>query len=121
MDSDGDSIAVLMNIKGDGVQDVEDYLQESGVKVKVLVTMEPPTSPGSLSIQNDCEAVAFANQARDTLQRIRKQYRTRSAHLFFFGPQALAVFLGHRLTSVGQVHLYEFQDPSYIPSCILKT
>ena len=121
MDDDGDSIAVLLNIKGDGVFDVEEYLKESGVRVKVLVTMEPPSAPGSLSIRNDGDAIAFANQARDTLQRLRKQYRTRTIHLFFFGPQALAVFLGNRLTSVGPVQLYEFQDPGYVPSYLLRT
>jgi hypothetical protein len=120
-DPDGDSIAVLLNVKGDGVEDVLQYLEESGAAVKVLVTMEPPGAAGSLSIRNDREAVAFANQARDILQRVRKRYRTRTVHLFFYGPQALAVFLGQRLTSVGHVHLYEYQEPSYVPSCVLLT
>ncbi len=120
-DAEGDSIAVLLNIKGDGIVDVEEYLEESGVRVKVLVTMEPPGSSGSLSIRNDGDAIAFANQARDILQRIRKQYRTRTIHLFYFGPQALGVFLGNRLTSVGTVQLHEFKDPGYAMSYVLRT
>ena len=121
MDTDGDSIAVLLNIKGDGIFDVEEYLKESGVQIKALVTMEPPSAPGSLSIRNDGDAIAFANQARDMLQQLRRQHRTRMIHLFFFGPQALAVFLGNRLTSIGPVQLYEFQDPGYVPSYLLRT
>lgn len=100
---------------------MEQYLTESGIGVKVLVKMEPPGSSRSLSIRNDGEAIAFAVQARDTLQRLRQQYRTQTVHLFFYGPHALAVFLGNRLTSVGPVQLYEFQDPGYVPSYLLKT
>jgi hypothetical protein len=41
--------------------------------------------------------------------------------LFFFGPFALAVFLGQQLTAVGQIQLFEYQDPGYVPSCTLRT
>jgi hypothetical protein len=35
--------------------------------------------------------------------------------LFFYGPFSLAVFLGQQLTSVGEVQLFEYQDPGYVP------
>jgi hypothetical protein len=29
--------------------------------------------------------------------------------------------LGQQLTTIGQVQLFEYQDPGYIPSCLLRT
>ncbi|MFW1406318.1 SAVED domain-containing protein [Vibrio parahaemolyticus] len=49
------------------------------------------------------------------------KYKSKKTHLFYFGPFGLAVFLGQKLTSVGAIQLYEFQDPGYNPSCLLKS
>jgi hypothetical protein len=65
--------------------------------------------------------VAFANEVRETLGHSLKQYDVHKTRLFFYGPFALAVFLGQHLTSVGEVQLFEYQDPGYIPSCTLRT
>ena len=50
-----------------------------------------------------------------------KKNGIRHTRLFFYGPQALAIFLGQQLTSVGKVQLFEYQDPGYVPSIRLRT
>ena len=65
--------------------------------------------------------MAFAQAVREALGQSLKKYDVRKTRLFFYGPFALAVFLGQHLTSVGEIQLFEYQDPGYVPSCTLKT
>jgi len=73
-----------------------------------------PTSPGSQSIGGSEDACAFAQAVRERLGEIIKSHRIRHTRLFFYGPFALSVFLGQQLTSVGEVQLFEYQDPGYV-------
>lgn len=50
-----------------------------------------------------------------------KKNGVRNTRLFFYGPQAFAIFLGQQLTSVGKVQLFGYQDPGYGPSVLLST
>ena len=36
-------------------------------------------------------------------------------------PMALSIFVGQQLTSIGGVQSYEYQDPTYVPSCTFRT
>jgi hypothetical protein len=58
---------------------------------------------------------------REHLGALLKRIGARNTRLFFYGPQALAIFLGQQLTSVGTVQLFEYQDPGYVPSLLLTT
>ena len=58
---------------------------------------------------------------RNVLGELLKKYRVVRTHIFFYGPLALAIILGQQLTSIGEVQLYEYQDPGYVPSCMLRT
>ncbi|MFX6015275.1 SAVED domain-containing protein, partial [Acinetobacter baumannii] len=78
-------------------------------------------TPGNFSIKNDSEAVALASASKDIIKSMINKYKSKKTHLFYFGPFGLAVFLGQKLTSVGAIQLYEFQDPGYNPSCLLKS
>jgi hypothetical protein len=119
--STGDSIAFIFNIKGSALHDVKSYIKDRSLRVKAILAVEPAGAAGSLSIANDREAVSLALAARDQLRAALDQYKVRSTHLFFYGPFALSVFIGQYLSSIGQVQLYEFQDPGYVPSFSLRT
>jgi hypothetical protein len=67
------------------------------------------------------DAVAFAQAVRENLGQVQKANNLRKTRLFFYGPFALAVFLGQHLTSVGEIQLFEYKDPGYVPSCLLRT
>jgi hypothetical protein len=118
--SDGEDIVLGVNIKGDGREDVMRYVENTGTGPRLLAFMSPP-SQGAQSIGGSEDACAFARAARDHLGQLLKGHRLGRARVFFYGPFALAVFLGQQLTSVGQIQLFEYQDPGYVPSCTLQT
>ena len=114
-------VAVIFNITGQALEDVVSFLKENNVSVKQLILINPSNTPGNLSIQNDSEAVSLASASKDIIKEMTTRFKSKKTHLFYFGPLGLSVFLGQKLTSVGQVQLYEFQDPGYKPSCLIKT
>ena len=119
--SDDQAIAVIFNITGQALEDVVEFLRHNNISVKQLILINPSSTPGNLSIQNDSEAVSLASASKDVIKEMVTRYKAKKTHLFYFGPFGLSVFLGQKLTSVGQIQLYEFQDPGYKASCLLKT
>jgi hypothetical protein len=120
IDDDGADIVLGLNVKGDGRDDIRRYVDSTGARAKIIAFMSPPAQGGQ-SIGSANDACAFAQAVRDELGRLLKKYRCGSTRLFFYGPFALAVFLGQQLTSVGDIQLFEYQDPGYVPSCALRT
>ena len=114
-------IALAFSITGKSVPDVSSYFATNSIPLKRIISIEPDSEPGNFSIQNDSEAVSLAAAAKDLIKQMITKYRPTKTHLFYFGPAGLALFLGQKLTSVGAIQLYEFQDPGYKPSCLLKS
>ncbi len=121
LDSRGDSIVMVLNVTGNALVDVVKYINSTSLKVKKIILVQPSDFLGSLSISNDSEAVSFAITMHDRLKKVLIKYGVHFTHLFFYGPFALGLFLGQHLTSVGQIQLYEFTDPGYVPSFTLRT
>jgi hypothetical protein len=96
------------------------YVESTGHLPKKYVFISPPMQ-GAQSIRGAGDAIAFAQAVRENLGQILKTYNLRKTRLFFYGPFALAVFLGQHLTSVGEIQLFEYKDPGYVPSCSLRT
>lgn len=118
--AEGADIVLGLNIRGDGRQDMMKYIERTGNIPRSYLFISP-SSQGAQSIRGASDAVAFAQAVREALGQSLKKYDLRKTRLFFYGPFALAVFLGQHLTSVGEIQLFEYQDPGYVPSCTLKT
>jgi len=116
----GPDIVLGLNIKGDGRQDIMRYVQSTGNPPKIFAFVSPP-SQGGQSIKGAGDACAFSQAVRETLGQLLKTHQLRKTRIFFYGPFALAVFFGQQLTSVGEIQLFEYQDPGYVPSCTLRT
>jgi hypothetical protein len=117
----GSEIALVFSITGRAIPDVTDYFASNSIPIKKIISIEPENTPGNISIQNDSEAVSLASAAKDVIKQMISKYKATKTHLFYFGPAGLAVFLGQKLTSLGAIQLYEFQDPGYKPSCLLNS
>lgn len=117
---DGTDIVLGLNIKGDGRQDIMKYVESTGNLPRIFAFMSPP-SQGAQAIRGAGDAVAFGQAVRDHLGQLLKKYGLRKTRIFFYGPFALAVFLGQQLTSIGEIQLFEYQDPGYVPSCNLRS
>jgi SMODS-associated and fused to various effectors sensor domain len=96
------------------------YVESAGNLPRAFVFISPP-SQGAQSIRGAGDAVAFARAVREHLGQLLKKYNLRKTRMFVYGPLALAVFLGQQLTSIGEIQLFEYQDPGYVLSCSLRT
>ena len=121
MKSNGNEIAFVFNITGKALDEVANYFKAHSTPIKKIISIQPKNNPGNLSIQNDSEAVSLTSASKDILKEMIIKYKAVKTHLFFFGPIGLAIFLGQKLTSLGAIQLYEFQDPGYKPSCSIKS
>jgi len=119
-DPKGTDIVLGLNIRGDGRQDVLKYIDSTGNPPRIFAFMSS-SSPDAQSIGGAGEAVAFGQAVREHLGQLLKKYGLRKTRIFFYGPFALAVFFGQQLTSVGEIELFEYQDPGYVLTCSLKT
>jgi hypothetical protein len=116
----GTDFVLGLNIRGDGRLDVQRFIQSKGQEPNAYVFLAPPNQ-GAQSIGGAGEAMAMAMAVRERLGVLLKTRQLRMTRLFFYGPFALSVFLGQQLTSIGEVQLFEYQDPGYVPSCLLRT
>ena len=119
-DVGGKDIVLGLNIKGDGRGDIIRYIETTETRPRVFAFVSPP-SQGVQGIGGAADACAFSRSVREQLGKLLKTHQLLKTRLFFYGPFALAVFLGQQLTSVGEVQLFEYQDPGYVPSFSLKT
>ena len=55
-------------------------------------------------------------QIRETLAKMIGHYPISEIHIFSAVPQGLAVLIGHNLSALPPVQLYEFDGYNYIPS-----
>jgi hypothetical protein len=117
---DGADLVLGLNIRGDGRVDVMRYIETTGQAPNAFVYMSPP-SQGAQSIGGAEDGCSMARAVRDRLGEILKARQLRMTRLFFYGPFALSVFVGQQLTSIGKIQLFEYQDPGYVPSCLLRT
>lgn len=117
---EGTDIVLGLNIRGDGRADIMGYIESTGTPARIVAFMSP-ASQRAQSIGGAEDANAFARAVREHLGHLLKKHGLRRTIIFFYGPFALAVFLGQQLTSVGEVQLFEYQDPGYVPSCTLRT
>jgi hypothetical protein len=120
VDGGGTDLVLGLNIRGDGRDDIRSYINDTGNPPRFFAFMALK-APGSQSIAGAEEAGAFALAVREQLGQLLKAHGIKRTRLFFYGPFALAVFLGQQLTSVGEIQLFEYQDPGYVPSCTLRT
>lgn len=117
---DGTDLVLGLNIRGDGREEVKRYIESTGQPARMFAFASPVTQ-GSQSIPGSEDACAFARLVRDRVGQLLKTHSLRRTRLFFYGPLALATFLGQQLTSIGEIQLFEYQDPGYVPSCILRS
>jgi hypothetical protein len=116
----GSDLVLGLNIRGDGRRDIQTYIGATSPAPRLIAFMGP-AAPGSQAIGGSADACAFARAVRERIGQIVKDHGITHMKLFFYGPQALAVFLGQQLTAVGEIQLFEYQDPGYVPSFRLRT
>lgn len=121
LNESGDSIVAAISVTGDGANEISAYVNAAGIRAKAIHFVSPQTQPGSMSITSDSEAISFAMKARDHLKGALSNHGLSRSHVFYYGPFALGIFLGQWLTSLGEIQLYEYTNPGYVPTVLLRT
>lgn len=113
-------LLVVLSVTGDARPQVLKYVQAQGLTFRAHLYLSPAGGPYDYSVQGAAHASALAQQARLELRRALGVYHPKTTHLFYFGPQSLAVLLGQKLNACGSIQLYEYQNFGYTPSCFLR-
>ncbi|WP_372367709.1 SAVED domain-containing protein [Candidatus Uabimicrobium sp. HlEnr_7] len=71
-------------------------------------------------IRNSAQANFAAKEVSEGILEICSEHQFEKIHLFYSGPLALAIFIGHRLNTIGELQLYEYDGHQYSPSFCLN-
>lgn len=98
---------------------VKEFVQKESIEHSRLIQISPQINPeqkdssGHNSLKNGQQAAAYAFEVKNILDTI-KQEGIQDIHLFINTPIALAVFIGHFLSVVSPLYVYEFTNPGYV-------
>ncbi|MFD1885537.1 SAVED domain-containing protein [Paenibacillus wenxiniae] len=112
-------VVVIINASGNIEVNVNNFIQAESIEHFRIIQISPQISSGREqsighnSLKNGQQAAAYAFQVKNILDDI-KQEGIQSIHLFINGPLGLAIFIGHFLSVVSTLYVYEFTNPSYI-------
>jgi hypothetical protein len=112
------AVAVAVSITGNAKPAVERYLKGAGDPVCRLVCVSVETA-GRDAIRGAGDLTAIADAVRNAVLTLDD--RPDDVLLFYWGPAAGAVFIGHGLNGIApKIHLFEEEFGTYIPSITLS-
>jgi len=113
-------LLLVLNVTGDAQPQVEAFVKQQGMDFRAGLYLTPQEGPHDYSVQGVAQASALARLVRLELRKALATYGPIVTHLFYFGPQSLAILIGQKLNACGAIQLYEYQNPEYTPSCHLR-
>jgi hypothetical protein len=117
----GRDLAVAIGISGGIERAVRAAIDDLSIPVDSLLVLEPSSGAGLTSISTGADLRAFVDDARRQISEHLGDRGGPRLHLFYAGPAAGGVFLGHALGAAApEVQVYEFLRPGYAPSFLLR-
>ena len=112
-----EEIAVGISILKNTVnEDVDKYLETTHFEGNRLYLF------GNAALQSDHQTNCAVHKAKSIIQVLVNKTQAKKIHLFFAGPAQFALFLGHRLNTLGKIQCYEWIPPNaYIPTVLIST
>ena len=112
-----DEIAVGISILKDSAnEEVKWYLQTEHFHGRQLYLYS------DMVLQSDAQTNRAVQKAKSMIQEFVSKSQAKKNHLFFAGPAQFALFLGHRLNTIGKIQCYERTSPNaYVPTVLIKT
>lgn len=105
----GKDIVLSLSVTHDIREDVFDFVKSHLNDVKINVEATINTGLGATAIKDATHAVLALEELISNVKSLkRKQGIIGKVHLFMAGPNALAFFLGRRISPLGSVRLYEY-------------
>ena len=103
----GKDLAVGISLSFDLSTDVLTYLDDQQIEIGKYVCYRPRSGVSNWSIRDGTEARRWAYEIRDSVRRLVQRYRPGRVHLFFSGPHAAILLLGHVWDRMPNTQLYE--------------
>ena len=111
-----DEIVVGISIGRDIINDIEQYLETIQFHGNRLYLL------GDMAILSDTHGNRAVHKAKLIIQESVTKTQTKKIHLFLAGPAQFALFLGHRLNTLGEIQCYEWTTPNkYVPTVLIST
>ncbi|UHA74667.1 alpha/beta fold hydrolase [Paenibacillus sp. 481] len=109
---------LVLSVTRDIKEPVHAHLKQTNVQYHTLINVLPPTGVGHDSIASAEQAVAYAVKVKAIVDDL-KQRGIEHIDLYLNCPISVAVFVGHHLTAVGPIQVFDFQHPGYVPACLI--
>lgn len=116
----GADLTLGLGVSGDSTADVGALHDRLGNSA--LIYAEPDRGTGPAAVRGANDATALAHSAKELMRKAQSRYGVTRVHLAYFGPVAVALFLGQLLNAVGTVVTYErASEGGYQQSVIIET
>ena len=118
---ENNTVAVGVSVTFDLGDDVRSFLNENSNEVSSLLLVRPERALGRDCLRDAGDAVALADEVKNSIRQFIRRNRAQKLLLFYCGPLSGACFIGHRLNAVcREIQIMEDQQPGYAPSFLLK-
>lgn len=103
---------LILSVSNHIMEPVQHYLHRTNISYRTLVNLIPPSGVGHQSISNAEEAVAYASAVKNTADSLKSK-GIQEIYLFLNCPFAVSVFVGHYLTALSPIQVFDFIHPGY--------
>ena len=120
-DVSSNDVIVELGIANKTDQLVEKYMRDHNMKIRARDILYIP-NPSGRSVGGTQDAIDIADQLASRLKDLHNQYGPDTVfHLFYSGPIALAMIIGHNLNACGKIRLYDLPSDksAYYPTALL--
>ncbi len=109
---------MILSVTNDIQNTVKHHLETTNIDYQVAVNILPPNGSGQTSIQNAEQAVAYAMEVKSIAEDLKRS-GIEEIYLFLNCPFSVSTFVGHYLTAISPVKVFDFKNPGYVESCCL--
>lgn len=109
---------VVLSVSNDIEKPVLSHLAQEAAQYEVLLHVTPQSGAGQHSIRSAEQAVSYAVEVKGAVDGL-KQQGIETIDLYLNCPFGVAVFVGHYLTAVSPIQVYDFMNPGYTPACVI--
>jgi hypothetical protein len=109
IDDGGKEIVLSLSVTHDIREEVSEFVKDNLKDVKLNIEALLTTGIGGTSIKDATHAVYAVEELISEVRSMKRKYRSLGrVHVFMAGPNALAFFLGQRISPLGPITLYEY-------------
>lgn len=107
---------MVLSVTRDIENDVGAHMKESSINYSQLINLYPESGADRDSIVDAGQAVTFATEVKVAADEL-KQSGIETIDLYLNCPIGVAILVGHYLTAVSPIRIYDYANPGYVVAC----